>query len=287
MVGNNKIPMDEAILKLQDGDVATRKMAIKSLEGITDESAIGHLIEATKDENSVVRFAAAEILGEMGETAIDKLIEDFNAESGANKRFLAFALQKTGNKKAIDCFADAVTDEDFGVRKVAVRALGELQAVDKLEVMAKCLKDEDWGVRLATIYGLGDLATPESIALIKKARRDEKEKDFKKSCNKALKKADKIMKNGGKVKSASKGQPLKTIKEMEKQDLEAAIKAYKVHVTEKTSSDVPYKRLAILYRKLNDLDNEVALLNDAITNLSKLNPGKEDWFQKRLDKLNN
>lgn len=286
MVGNNKMPLDEAILKLQDDDVATRKIAIKNLEGITDESAIIPLIEATKDENSVVRFAAAEILGEMGETAIDKLIEDFNAESGANKRFLAFALQKAGNKKAIDSFADAVSDEDFGVRKVAVRALGELQAADKLDVMAKGLKDDDWGVRLATVYGLGDLATPESVALIKKARRDEKEKDFKKSCNKALKKADKIIKNGGKVKPASKGQALKTIKEMEKQDSEAAIKAYNVHVKEKSSSDVPYKRLAILYRKLNDMDGELAVLNDAITNLSKLNPGKEDWFQKRLDKLN-
>ena len=104
------------------------------------------------------------------------------------KRFLAFALKETNNEKAIPLFAEAVSDEDFGVRKVSIRALGELQADDYLDVIAKGLDDEDWGVRLATIHACADLASDESISLIKKQEGKKKDEDFKKSCKKALKK---------------------------------------------------------------------------------------------------
>ena len=215
---------------------------------------------------------------------MDKLIDEFNKESGTNKRFLAVALQKTNSQKAVEPFASAVNDEDFGVRKVAVRALGELRATDKIDAIAGCVEDEDAGVRTAAIFALGDLATDESIQLIKDARRKEQDKDFKKYCNKAIKKAEKIQKSGGKVKT-SKGQPMSTIKEMEKTDIDAAIKAYEVHVKDGSTKDTPYKRLSILYRKKNDFDNEIRILKIAIDVLSKENPGKEEWFVKRLDKM--
>ena len=179
----------------------------------------------------------------------------------------------------------AVEDDDFGVRKTAIRALGELQAHDELYTIAKGLEDEDWGVRLATIYALGDLASDESIDLIKDARRKEKDKDFKKSCNKALKKADKAKKAKASGKTLSKVKPMSTIKEMEKTNVQKAIKEYEQYVTEEQPKDAPYKRLCILYRKNNDLENEIRILNKAIEVLSKKKPGKEDWFEKRLAKL--
>ena len=123
-----KYSFDDAILKLKDDDVQVRKDAIKSLEGVTDESAIDPLIEATTDENANVRFGAAQILGTMGDIAIDKLIEKFNAASGQDKRFLTFALKETYSEKTIDVLVSAVDDEDFGVRKTAIRGLGSLQA---------------------------------------------------------------------------------------------------------------------------------------------------------------
>ncbi len=188
-------------------------------------------------------------------------------------------------KKVIPYFAGAVEDDDFGVRKTAIRALGELQAHDELYTIAKGLEDEDWGVRLATIYALGDLASDESIDLIKDARRKEKDKDFKKSCNKALKKADKAKKQKASGKTLSKVKPMSTIKEMEKTNVQKAIKEYEQYVTEEQPKDAPYKRLCILYRKNNDLENEIRILNKAIEVLSKKKPGKEDWFEKRLAKL--
>ena len=160
----SNLTMTEAIENLQNDDVSIRKEAIESLIGVTDEAAIDPLIEATTDENAQVRFKAAEILGNMGNVAFDRLVSKFESETGKNKRFLAFALKETNNEKAIPLFAQAVSDEDFGVRKVSIRALGELQAHDELDTIAKGLEDEDWGVRLAAIYACADLASDDSIA---------------------------------------------------------------------------------------------------------------------------
>lgn len=278
--------LKEAIDNLSNDDVSVRKEAINDLIGVTDIEAIDPLIEATTDDNAQIRFKAAEILGNMGEVARDKLIEKFEASEGKNKRFLTFALKETKDEKVIPYFASAVEDDDFGVRKTAIRALGELQAHDELYTIVKGLEDEDWGVRLATIYALGDLASDESIDLIKDARRNEKDKDFKKSCNKALKKAEKAKKAKASGETLSKVKPISTIKEMEKTNVQKAIKEYEQYVTEEQPKDAPYKRLCILYRKNNDLENEIRILNKAIEVLSKKKLGKEDWFEKRLAKLN-
>ena len=69
---------EEAINNLSNDDVKVRKEAIESLVGTTDEEAIEPLIKATTDDNAQVRFKAAEILGNMGDVAVDKLINEFN-----------------------------------------------------------------------------------------------------------------------------------------------------------------------------------------------------------------
>ena len=275
--------LNDAINDLSSDDVKTRKAAVESLVGITDEEAIEPLIKATTDDNAQVRFKAAEILGSMGDLAVDKLIDEFTNAQGKDKRFLAFALKETEDKKVIPYFVEATGDEDFGVRKVAVRALGELQSEDELDSIAKCLEDEDWGVRLAAIQALGDLATDESIKLIKDARKAESDKDFKKSCNKAIKKAEKRQKAKESGETVVKVIPMSTIKEMEKTNVQKAIKEYERYVEAKQPKDAPYKRLCILYRKANDHDNEVRVIKTAIEVFEGTK--KVDYFEKRLAKL--
>ena len=275
--------LNDAINDLSSDDVKTRKAAVESLVGVTDEEAIEPLIKATTDDNAQVRFKAAEILGSMGDLAVDKLIDEFTNAQGKDKRFLAFALKETEDKKVIPYFVEATGDEDFGVRKVAVRALGELQSEDELDSIAKCLEDEDWGVRLAAIQALGDLATDESIKLIKDARKAESDKDFKKSCNKAIKKAEKRQKAKESGETVVKVIPMSTIKEMEKTNVQKAIKEYERYVEAKQPKDAPYKRLCILYRKANDYDNEVRVIETAIEVFEGTK--KVDYFEKRLAKL--
>ena len=276
--------LNEAINNLSSDDVSVRKEAIESLVGITDEEAIEPLIKATTDENAQVRFKAAEILGNMGDVAVDKLIEEFKNAEGKDKRFLAFALKETEDNKVVPYFVEAIDDEDFGVRKVAVRALGELNAVDELDAIAKCLEDEDWGVKLAAIQALGDLATDEAIKLIKDVRKTEDDKDFKKSCNKAIKKAEKRKKAKPSGEAIVKVIPMSTIKEMEKTNLQKAIKEYERYVEAKQAKDAPYKRLCVLYRKANDYDNEVRVIETACE-VFKDNDKKLSYFEKRLAKL--
>ena len=275
---------EEAINNLSNDDVKVRKEAIESLVGTTDEKAIEPLIKATTDDNAQVRFKAAEILGNMGDVAVDKLINEFNNAEGKDKRFLAFALKETEDKKVIPYFVEALDDEDFGVRKVAVRALGELQADDELDNIAKCLDDEDWGVKLAAIQALGDLATDEAIKLIKDARKTEDDKDFKKSCNKAIKKAQKRQKAKNSGEAIVKVIPMSTIKEMEKTNVQKAIKEYERYVEAKQAKDAPYKRLCVLYRKANDYDNEVRVIETACEVFAG-NDKKLAYFEKRLAKL--
>ena len=280
----SNLNFNDAINNLSSDDVKVRKEAIESLVGITDEEAIEPLIKATTDENAQVRFKAAEILGSMGDVAVDKLIDEFKNAEGKDKRFLAFALKETEDKRVIPYFVDSTEDEDFGVRKVAVRALGELQAEDQLDAIAKCLEDEDWGVRLAAIQALGDLATDESIKLIKDARKAEEDKDFKKSCNKAIKKAQKRQKAKRSGETVVKVIPMSTIKEMEKTNVQKAIKEYERYVEAKQPKDAPYKRLCVLYRKANDYDNEVRVIKTAIDVFAD-NDKKRSYFEKRLAKL--
>ena len=279
----SNLSFEEAINNLSDDDVNVRKEAIESLVGVTDEEAIDPLIKATTDDNAQVRFKAAEILGSMGDVAVDKLIEEFKNAKGKDKRFLAFALKETEDKKVIPYFVEATGDEDFGVRKVAVRALGELQAEDELDSIAKCLEDEDWGVRLAAIQALGDLASDEAIKLIKDARKSESDKDFKKSCNKAIKKAEKRQKAKASGEAIVKVIPMSTIKEMEKTNPQKAIKEYERYVEARQTKDAPYKRLCVLYRKADDYDNEVRVIETAIEVFDGTK--KVDYFEKSLAKL--
>ena len=108
--------------------------------------------------------------------------------------------------------------------------------------------------------------------------------DFKKSCKKALKKAEKVKKAKASGKTIAKVIPMSTIKEMEKTNIQKAIKEYERYVTSKQAKDAPYKRLCVLYRKNNDYDGEVRVLKTAIEVFSD-NDKKLTWFKKRLAKL--
>ena len=82
--------LERELQSLSDDDVKVRKEAIESLVGITDEEAIEPLIKATTDDNAQVRFKAAEILGSMGDVAVDKLIDEFKNAEG--KTFCIFCI---------------------------------------------------------------------------------------------------------------------------------------------------------------------------------------------------
>ena len=77
---------------------------------------------------------------------------------------------------------------------------------------------------------------------------------------------------------------MSTIKEMEKTNLQKAIKEYERYVYSRQAKDAPYKRLCVIYRQTNDYDNEVRVLETAIEVFAD-NEKKLSYFEKRLGNL--
>jgi len=61
-------------------------------------------------------------------------------KKGPVKRYIIFALKKIGDPKVTDHFIKALEDEDWGVRKFAARALGELGDKEPWNPLLKHLK---------------------------------------------------------------------------------------------------------------------------------------------------
>ena len=74
-------------------------------------------------------------------------------------------------------------------------------------------------------------------------------------------------------------------KDFEKQGLiDQAIMVYEKLVTRMVESPFPYRRLAILYRRLKSHDDEIRVLIAALSNIPKSNRKHFDWFEARLFK---
>ncbi|MDR3290772.1 MAG: HEAT repeat domain-containing protein [Methanobrevibacter sp.] len=190
---DEKLSLDDAIAKLSDKNLEIKTLALNRLEGIEDEKIIQPLINTLNDDNLIIKHKIAKILGDMGELAVDPLINTVEKEEGDFKKFATFALKETKSDRAVDYFVECLNNADWSIRKIAVRSLGELKAVEHIDSISDATNDEDWGVRLAAIRSLGDLEVKKAIDPIKKARRREKDKDFKKAANKAIKQIEKAI----------------------------------------------------------------------------------------------
>ncbi|HMK54734.1 MAG TPA: HEAT repeat domain-containing protein [Methanobacteriaceae archaeon] len=150
---------------------------------------IEKFIKQFEDDDPQVRLEAAKQLGNVGEDAIDPLVELLGSENDNMRKYATVALKSMGNEKVADNLILALNDADFGVRKFAAKALGEIKSIKAVDPLIEKLEDDDWGVRVASVKALGDIGDERAIDPIKKARRKATgDKDFKKVANKALKK---------------------------------------------------------------------------------------------------
>ena len=107
------------------------------------------------------------------------------------QKYVILALKDIGDDTVATELIDALNSEDFAIRKFAAKALGEMEVKEAVEPIIELLTDEDWGVRTSAANALGDLKDKRAIDPIKKARRAATgDKEFKKVCNKSLKKID-------------------------------------------------------------------------------------------------
>ena len=150
--------------------VVNNAVRILSSQG---ELGIPYLLELLADTDYKVEFNLAIVLGKIGETAVNPLMEAYShSRHPSEKAFIIYALGKISDPaiaRAIPLLLNALDDEDREVRDSAARSLGKLSdniepdTIDdrvKGEIFGRLLpkvRDEYSGVRSKAIRSLGKL----------------------------------------------------------------------------------------------------------------------------------
>lgn len=175
------------IKKLTDKDFGERLKAARALGGMGEEArlAFGPLFEALKDENAVVRRAAADALEKVpphkdDAAMLGQTVKDAG-ESVEVRLHAGKALARLGPeaKSALPALLDSLKEKDESLRRQAMTAIAAVGPEAKdVPVLAKALKDPNLGIRkaaadaLASLGGDAKAALPELLAQLKKGDKD-------------------------------------------------------------------------------------------------------------------
>lgn len=184
---NARAATPSLINALRDGRKDLKKAAALAL-GRIGQSAVPSLLGLlkTNNEDKVIRvaiFKAFEIMGPQAKEAVPVLIEALRDRERAVTFAASTALSKIG-ELAISQLIDSAKNEDQEIRLAAVTGLGALGAKSKpsIEALARALKDEQLIIRQAATDYIGlvgpgaKIAIPELIVLTRS--RDKALKDM-------------------------------------------------------------------------------------------------------------
>ena len=129
-----------------------RLAAIHGLKDINDAGSYEPLVKALKDEAMVVRSAAADALGALGDPRavkplVDALDREDNFYRGRSlwvRRHIVDALAKIESRAAVAVFIDKLDDADRGV---ALAAINGLEKITKVTFRVPAANQEEWRQR--------------------------------------------------------------------------------------------------------------------------------------------
>ncbi|WP_440951842.1 HEAT repeat domain-containing protein [Methanococcoides sp. FTZ1] len=201
LVEIGKPAVDPLIQALNEDNPKVRENSAASLGKIGDERAVHSLIELLADENDEVRRAAEIALCDVGEPAVEPLVEAIYAPNAnwavlsngmrvlgtiGDERAVGPLIGMLGGEDAVDAAAalgsigepavepliDVLADDDPHVRAWAARALGKTDDPRAVEPLVELLNDEDENVRSNAAMALGKLDDRRAIEPLKKALND-------------------------------------------------------------------------------------------------------------------
>ena len=115
---------------------------------IGDKSALAALLASMKDSKQNVRTAAAEALTKIGAPAVTLLVERLQDEDKDLRRLAARALGQMQDSAAVQpLLARLRVDDDWWVREAITQALGEIADEGAIGPLINSLKDDSGWVR--------------------------------------------------------------------------------------------------------------------------------------------
>lgn len=145
--------------------------AVQTLAAAHLEEGIPTLIAALGYNNPTAAIAAVAGLIQLGEAAVQPLIEQLDEYNYGARAYAIRALAAIADPRALDVLLAALHDFAPSVRRAAARGLGTLEwnklgAEERVAAQAKVLQallgvsqDSDWSIRYAAVVGLQALAT--------------------------------------------------------------------------------------------------------------------------------
>ena len=172
--------LGELLESLQQADWGQRENAAKALReyartlhGVRDPHIVKQLENALKDENWIVRWAAAEALSWIGDPdAVPALITQMTDKNWTVRVAAIRALLEIGDRSATEPVLAALDDQHNAVREAAAEALGALGGWKSIRALTKALNDDEHLVRLAAAQSLGRIGSKGTIRPLLKALND-------------------------------------------------------------------------------------------------------------------
>lgn len=166
-----KKDVDGLIEALSYKDESIKLGAIKALGSIGDPHSIEPLIKFLKQSylGNYATFALAEI----GNPAVDLLIEATQNKDNYVRMNSAYALGLIGNEKAVPTLNKLLKDKDDTVRMDASGALRMIASPKAVDPLIKSLKDKEWKVRENSAEALGKIGDERAIEHLSPMLNDE------------------------------------------------------------------------------------------------------------------
>ena len=169
--------IETLLLGIAEADSATRMVeAVEKLAQARLVAAIPQLITVLGFNNPGAAVAAVEGLIQLGEPAVEPLLELLDGYNYGARAWALRALSGIGDPRAIELLLDAAANDfALSVRRAAARGLGtihwdelpseQVSAVQArvIEVLLTIAGDHEWIVRYAAITGLQELAIVSTI----------------------------------------------------------------------------------------------------------------------------
>ena len=162
-----------AVLEDRSATPEMRVAAAGALGVIGDRRAITDLALLLRDERYFVRQAGARALGQIGEPAVDRLLEMASSSTPSVRESAIEALGSTSSSRAIGRIVEALKDSNTNVRSAAIRALAETRSERGANELAAILRDESNLLRAqagAALARLGPAAVSVLVPMLNDTR---------------------------------------------------------------------------------------------------------------------